>query len=152
MIKSVSFEKTTYNVLPLKFEAGTPSIAEAIAFGAAIDYIQDIGIANIQETESQLYAYAVDALRTIDEIRFIGEARNRAASISFLVGDAHPFDIGEILDKQGIAVRTGHHCTEPIMQYFNIPGTVRASIAVYNTTEEIDKLVTGIKKAITLLS
>jgi cysteine desulfurase/selenocysteine lyase len=152
MIKSVSFQKTTYNVLPLKFEAGTPSIAEAIAFGAAIDYIQEIGIANIQETESQLYAYAVDALRTIDEIRFIGEARNRAASISFLVGDAHPFDIGEILDKQGIAVRTGHHCTEPIMQYFNIPGTVRASIAVYNTKEEIDKLVIGIKKAITLLS
>lgn len=152
MIKSVSFKKTTYNELPLKFEAGTPSIAEGIAFGAAVDYLQELGIQNIQETESQLYAYAVDALQTIDELRFIGEAHNRAASISFLVGDAHPFDIGEILDKQGIAVRTGHHCTEPIMQYFNIPGTVRASIAVYNTTEEIDKLVAGVKKAVTLLS
>jgi cysteine desulfurase/selenocysteine lyase len=152
MIKSVSFKKTTYNELPLKFEAGTPSIAEGIAFGAAIDYLNTIGLPNIQETESQLYAYAVDALSTIDELRFIGEAHHRAASISFLVGDTHPFDIGEILDKQGIAVRTGHHCTEPIMQYFNIPGTVRASIAIYNTTEEIDKLVVGVKKALTLLS
>ena len=152
MIKSVSFKKTTYNELPLKFEAGTPSIAEGIAFGAAIDYLNSIGLPNIQETESQLYAYAVDALSTIDELRFIGEAHNRAASISFLVGDTHPFDMGEILDKQGIAVRTGHHCTEPIMQYFNIPGTVRASIAIYNTTEEIDKLVAGVKKAYTLLS
>ncbi|PSR53716.1 cysteine desulfurase CsdA [Adhaeribacter arboris] len=152
MIKSVSFKKTTYNELPFKFEAGTPSIAEGIAFGAAIDYLQILGIPNIQEAESQLYAYAVDALQTIDELRFIGEAKHRAASISFLVGDAHPFDVGEILDKQGIAVRTGHHCTEPIMQYFNIPGTVRASIAIYNTTEEIDKLVAGIKKAVTLLS
>ncbi|QMU31488.1 cysteine desulfurase [Adhaeribacter radiodurans] len=152
MIKSVSFKKTTYNELPLKFEAGTPSISEGIAFGAAVDYIQGLGLNNIQEAESQLYSYAVEALQTIDELRFIGEAKHRAASISFLVGDAHPFDIGEILDKQGIAVRTGHHCTEPIMQYFNIPGTVRASIAVYNTPEEIDKLVTGIKKAVTLLS
>ncbi|WP_051360131.1 aminotransferase class V-fold PLP-dependent enzyme [Adhaeribacter aquaticus] len=152
MIKSVSFKKTTYNELPLKFEAGTPSIAETIALGVAVDYLQEIGIANIQETEHQLYAYAVDALKTIDGLRFIGEAKNRAASISFLINDIHPFDLGEILDKQGIAVRTGHHCTEPIMQHFNIPGTVRASIAFYNTQEEIDQLVAGIKRAVTMLS
>lgn len=151
MIKTVSFEKSTYNVLPFKFEAGTPNVADVIALGVAIDYINEIGLDNIRETEQQLIKYAVEQLKTIDEFRFIGEAKERAASISFLIGNAHPFDVGEILDKQGIAVRTGHHCTEPIMNFFKIPGTVRASFAFYNTKEEVDKLVKGIKKAVTLL-
>jgi cysteine desulfurase / selenocysteine lyase len=151
MIKTVTFKKTTYNDLPLKFEAGTPAIAEGIGLGAAIDYVEHLGAHNIHDTESQLFAYAVEQLRTIDELRFIGEAETRTASISFLVGQAHPFDVGEILDKHGIAVRTGHHCTEPIMDFFGIPGTVRASFAVYNTTEEIDKLVEAVKKAVRML-
>jgi cysteine desulfurase / selenocysteine lyase len=151
MIKTVRFEKTTYNDLPLKFEAGTPSIAEGIGLGAAIDYLQHLGLHNVAQAEKALYGYALDQLQTIAELRFIGEAAHRTASISFLVGQAHPFDVGEILDKHGIAVRTGHHCTEPIMDYFKIPGTVRASLAVYNTQEEIDKLVTAVKKAVTLL-
>jgi cysteine desulfurase / selenocysteine lyase len=151
MIKTVSFEKSTYNVLPFKFEAGTPSVAEVIGLGVAIDYINEIGLDNIRETEQQLIKYAIEQLKTIDEFRFIGEAKERAASISFLIGNSHPFDVGEILDKQGIAVRTGHHCTEPIMNFFKIPGTVRASFAFYNTKEEVDKLVKGIKKAVTLL-
>ena len=152
MIKTVTFEKTTYNDLPFKFEAGTPDITEAIGLGAAIDYINSIGIKKMREREDHLFAYAHDALRTIDELRFIGEAKNKTASISFLLGNHHPFDVGEILDKQSIAVRTGHHCTQPVMDFFNIPGTVRASLAFYNTEEEIDKLVVGIKKAISLLS
>jgi cysteine desulfurase/selenocysteine lyase len=152
MIKTVTFQKTTYNDLPFKFEAGTPSITETIGLGAAIDYINRIGLKNIQQREKELFAYATNALQTIDELRFIGEAHDKAASISFLVGNIHPFDTGEILDKQSIAVRTGHHCTQPIMDFFNIPGTVRASLAFYNTEEEIDKLVKGIKRAVTLLS
>jgi cysteine desulfurase / selenocysteine lyase len=151
MIKTVSFEKSTYNVLPFKFEAGTPNVADVIGLGVAIGYINEIGLDNIRETEQQLIKYAVEQLKAIDEFRFIGEAKERAASISFLIGNAHPFDVGEILDKQGIAVRTGHHCTEPIMNFFKIPGTVRASFAFYNTKEEVDKLVKGIKKAVTLL-
>jgi cysteine desulfurase / selenocysteine lyase len=152
MIKTVTFEKTTYNDLPFKFEAGTPDITEAIGLGAAIDYINSIGLKRMQEREHHLFAYAHDVLRNIDGLRFIGEAKNKTASISFLINNLHPFDVGEILDKQGIAVRTGHHCTQPVMDFFNIPGTVRASLAFYNTEEEIDKLGEGIKKAISLLS
>ncbi len=152
MIKVVTFEKTTYNDLPFKFEAGTPSITEAIGLGAAIDYINGIGVKKIQLREEQLFAYASDALRTIEELRFIGEAKNKTASISFLIGDHHPFDVGEILDKQSIAIRTGNHCCQPVMDFFNIPGTARASLSFYNTKEEIDKLVIGIKKAVTMLS
>ena len=152
MIKTVTFKKTTYNDLPFKFEAGTPDITEAIGLGAAIDYINSIGLKKMQEREHRLFAYAHEQLSTINELRFIGEAKNKTASISFLIGNLHPFDVGEILDKQSIAVRTGHHCTQPVMDFFNIPGTVRASLAFYNTEEEINKLVAGIKKAITLLS
>ena len=152
MIKTVTFKKTTYNDLPFKFEAGTPDITEAIGLGAAIDYINSIGLDKMQRREEHLFTYAHEQLRTIEELRFIGEAKNKTASISFLIGELHPFDVGEILDKQSIAVRTGHHCTQPVMDFFNIPGTVRASLAFYNTEEEIDKLVVGIKKAITLLS
>lgn len=152
MIKTVTFEKSTYNVLPFKFEAGTPNVTEAIGLGVAIDYINETGLDFIREREHQLIEYALDGLRTIEGIRFIGEAKERASSISFLVNDIHPFDLGELLDKQGIAVRTGHHCTEPLMNRFKIPGTVRASFSFYNTEEEIDKLVKGIKKAVMLLS
>lgn len=151
MIKTVSFEKTIYNDLPLKFEAGTPSIAEGLGLGAAVDFLEHQGLHNVQRAEEALYAYALNQLQTIDELRFVGEATHRTASISFLVGQAHPFDVGEILDKHGIAVRTGHHCTEPIMDFFGIPGTVRASFAIYNTPEEVDKLVAAVKKAAVLL-
>jgi cysteine desulfurase/selenocysteine lyase len=151
MIKTVTFEKSTYNVLPFKFEAGTPNITEAIGLTAAIEYINNIGLDVIREREQQLISYALSELSAIDELRFIGEAEERAASISFLIGNTHPFDVGELLDKQGIAVRTGHHCTEPLMNIFKIPGTVRASFAFYNTEEEIDRLVKGVKKAAMLL-
>ncbi|WP_018614151.1 aminotransferase class V-fold PLP-dependent enzyme [Segetibacter koreensis] len=152
MIKTVSFKKSTYNVLPFKFEAGTPNVTEVIGLSVAIDYINATGLDYIREREQQLIHYAIDGLKSIAELRLIGEAKERAASISFLVGNTHPFDVGEILDKQAIAVRTGHHCTEPLMDIFKIPGTVRASFAFYNTEEEVDKLVKGVKKAVTLLS
>jgi len=151
MIKTVSFEKTTYNELPYKFEAGTPDIAGAIGLGAALDYVQKLGLSAIRQTENNLMAYALDALQAIKGLRLIGRSVNRAGVLSFLVGDIHPFDLGEILDKQGIAVRTGHHCAQPIMDLYCIPGTVRASLAFYNTPAEIDKLVAGIRRAMTLL-
>jgi cysteine desulfurase/selenocysteine lyase len=119
----------------------------AIALGAAIDYIQQTGINNMHHAEEELIAYAFDKLSAIPSLRFIGNAKHRAGAISFLVGNIHPFDMGEILDKQGIAVRTGHHCTQPLMERFNIPGTVRASFAMYNTREEVDELIKGIAKA-----
>jgi cysteine desulfurase/selenocysteine lyase len=151
MIKSVSFEKTTYNDLPYKFEAGTPDMAGAIGLGAALDYIRKLGLSAIRQTENNLMVYALEALQEVKELRLIGQSANRAGVLSFLVGDIHPFDLGEILDKQGIAVRTGHHCAQPIMDLYCIPGTVRASLAFYNTRLEIDRLVAGIRKAITLL-
>ncbi len=147
MIKNVTFAKTTYNELPFKFEAGTPDISGAIALGAAVDYIQHVGINNMQHAEEELIAYACDTLSAIPSLRFIGNAKHRAGSVSFLVGKIHPFDMGEILDKQGIAVRTGHHCTQPLMERFNIPGTVRASFSIYNTRAEVDELIKGIVKA-----
>ncbi|MGF7232389.1 cysteine desulfurase, partial [Arachidicoccus sp.] len=151
MIKSVSFEKTIYNELPFKFEAGTPDISGAIVLGYAVDYINQIGLERIHATEADLMSYAITALKSIPQIRFIGEAGNRAGVISFLLGNAHPFDTGELLDKQGIAVRTGHHCCQPVMDIFKIPGTVRASFAFYNTKEEIDILIKGLEKAATIL-
>jgi len=152
MIKTVSFEKTTYNDLPYKFEAGTPDMAGAIGLAAALDYLQGLGFPAIREAESELMAYATDALQSIEGLRFYGDVANRAGVLSFLVGDIHPFDMGEILDKQGIAVRTGHHCAQPVMDRYCIPGTVRASLAFYNTPGEMDRLTAGIRKAITLLS
>lgn len=151
MIKTVTFEKTIYNELPYKFEAGTPNIAGGIALGAAIEYLQQTGISKIQQWEEELMEYAMQELRQIDGIRFIGDAAERSGAISFLVHNIHPFDMGELLDQQGIAVRTGHHCTEPLMDIFKIPGTVRASLSFYNTKEEIDKLVAGIKRAAAML-
>lgn len=151
MIKTVTFEKTIYNELPYKFEAGTPNIAGAIALGTAIEYLQQTGISKIQQWEEELMEYAMQELRKIDGIRFIGDAANRSGAISFLVHNIHPFDMGELLDQQGIAVRTGHHCTEPLMDLFKIPGTVRASLSFYNIREEIDKLVAGVKRAAAML-
>ncbi|MFY0256092.1 aminotransferase class V-fold PLP-dependent enzyme [Chitinophaga sp. 30R24] len=151
MIKTVTFAKTTYNELPYKFEAGTPNIAGVIALGTAIAYLQQTGISRIQQWEDELVEYAMQELRKIDGIRFIGDAANRSGAISFLVHNIHPFDMGELLDQQGIAVRTGHHCTEPLMDLFKIPGTVRASLSFYNTMEEIDKLVAGVKRAASML-
>ena len=147
MISHVTFAKTTYNELPFKFEAGTPDISGAIALGAAVDYIQQTGIHAIQQWEEELIAYAYDKLSAIPGLRFIGDAEHRAGAISFLVGNIHPFDMGEILDKQSIAVRTGHHCTQPLMEIFDIPGTARASFAMYNTKAEVDELVKGVEKA-----
>lgn len=151
MIRTVTFEKTTYNDLPYKFEAGTPDMAGAVGLGAAIDYLLGLGIPAIQKAEEELMAYALGVLRPIEGLRFIGNADHRAGVISFLVGSIHPFDMGEILDKQGIAVRTGHHCAQPIMDRYCIPGTVRASLAFYNTPAEMDRLAAGIRKAAALL-
>lgn len=144
MIDLVSFDKTTYAGLPHKFEAGTPNIADTIALGAAIDYIQHIGYENIAAYEKELLDYGTQKLSEIEGIRFVGTAKKKASLISFLIGDIHPYDAGTILDRLGIAVRTGHHCTQPIMSFMDIPGTVRASFAFYNTFEEIDRLVDGI--------
>ena len=152
MIATVSFKETTYATLPHKFEAGTPNIAGGIALKTAIDWLNDIGLDNVMAYENELLEYATQELAKIECMRFIGEASNKAAVISFLVGDIHPYDMGLILDKLGIAVRTGHHCAQPVMDEFCIPGTIRASFAVYNTKEEVDRLVEGVKKAQQMLS
>ena len=152
MIETVTFEKTTYAGLPHKFEAGTPNIAGGIAFGVALDYMNEIGLENIAAYEDELLAYGTERLLEIDDLRIYGTSKNKAAVISFNIGTIHPFDIGSILDKFGIAVRTGHHCAQPIMNFYNIPGTVRASFAFYNTKEEIDLMVAAVKKAQMMLS
>ena len=151
MIASVTFEKTTYADLPHKFEAGTPNISGGIAFGAALDYMNKIDFEAIASYERELLIYATDVLKKIDGLRIYGEALEKTAVISFNVGTIHPYDIGSILDQMGIAVRTGHHCAQPIMDFYNIPGTVRASFSFYNTFEEIDILDKGIRKAILML-
>ena len=151
MISTVTFEKTTYADLPHKFEAGTPNIAGGIAFGAALDYMNNIGFETIASYEEELLAYATNKLREIPGLKIFGEAVKKTAVISFNIDGIHPYDIGSILDQLGIAVRTGHHCAQPIMDYYQIPGTVRASFAFYNTKEEIDRLDAGIRKAIEML-
>ena len=147
MIKKVTFEKTTYNELPFKFEAGTPDYIGSTALAEALRYASSIGMEEIARHEQELLKYAKEKMETIEGIRFIGEAPERSGLISFLVGDIHPYDMGSILDKLGIAVRTGHHCAEPVMDKFGIEGTVRASFAIYNTKEEIDLLIQGIERA-----
>ena len=144
MIKDVTFERTTYNELPFKFEAGTPSVGDTLALKTAIEFMQNIGIENIAAYEQQLLDYATQRLNDIGGIRIFGTAPHKTSVISFLIGNAHPYDTGTLLDKLGIAVRTGHHCTQPIMDRYGIPGTVRASFAVYNTTEEIDAFINAI--------
>ena len=151
MIETVTFEKTTYNELPHKFEAGTPDISGVIGLGAAIEYINEIGHEAIQEHEEMLLKYGTEKLSEIEGIRLIGTAEDKASVISFLIDDLHPYDVGTILDQQGIAVRTGHHCTQPLMDTYGIPGTVRASFAFYNSVEDIDQLVEGVKRAVKML-
>ena len=146
MIKSVTFEKTIYNDLPHKFEAGTPNISGGIALGASIDFINSIGFDFIEKHEAELCRFATSQLRDIKGLRFIGTAKERAGLVSFVLDGIHPYDTGVILDKLGIAVRTGHHCTQPVMNFFEVPGTVRASFAVYNTKQEVVKLVEGIDR------
>ncbi|KGE13603.1 cysteine desulfurase [Sphingobacterium deserti] len=151
MIRDVTFEKTTYNDLPFKFEAGTPNIEAGICLTQAIDYIQDIGLDAIKAYEDDLLGYATEKLAVIEGIRFIGTAAHKSSVISFVVDGIHPYDIGVILDKQGIAVRTGHHCAQPIMSQYGIPGTVRVSLAMYNTKEEVDTLMVGLERAVAML-
>lgn len=152
MIKTVSFEKTTYNDLPFKFEAGTPHIEGSIVLGEAIKYLNVIGLQNIAQKEHELLLKATMALSVIEGIRFIGTADNKSSVVSFLVNSIHPYDMGMILDKMGVAVRTGHHCTQPLMDFYRIPGTVRASFSFYNNEDDIDRLVEGVKKSIKMLS
>jgi len=152
MIKSVSFEKTTYNELPHKFEAGTPHIAGVIGFGAAIEFVQSLSWSDVSAHKKDILNYATAQLQELDGLRIFGTAEQKAAVTSFNVGNIHPFDIGTLLDQQGIAVRTGHHCTEPLWNFYGVPGTVRASFAIYTTKEEIQTFATALKKAITLLS
>lgn len=152
MIKEVTFEKTTYADLPHKFEAGTPNIADGIVLGTAIDFLNEIGFENIQKQEKELLVYGTQRLLEIDGLKIYGTADAKTSVISFNIDGIHPYDIGAILDKMGIAVRTGHHCAQPVMQFFDIPGTVRASFSFYNTKEEIDAMVEAVKKAKTMLS
>ena len=151
MIDQVTFEKTTYAGLPHKFEAGTPNICGGIAFGAAIDYMNAIGFEHIAAYEHELLTYATQKLQEIEGLRIYGESKHKTAVISFNIGDIHPYDIGTILDKLGVAVRTGHHCAQPIMDFYKIPGTVRASFSFYNTKEEIDIFVNAVRKAKSML-
>jgi cysteine desulfurase/selenocysteine lyase len=146
MIASVTFEKTTYNVLPYKFEAGTPNIAGAIGLGAAIDYVQELGLANIAAHEDELLAYGTEILQTVPGLRLVGTAREKAGVLSFVLEGVHPHDIGTILDYEGIAVRTGHHCAQPVMERYGLPATARASLAAFNTREELDALAAGLRK------
>ena len=152
MIDEVSFEKTSYAELPNKFEAGTPNIAGVIASGIALDYINNIGLENIKEYEDYLLNYATEKLLEIEGMKIYGESKYKTSVISFNIGEIHPYDIGSLIDNLGIAVRTGQHCAQPIMDFFKIPGTVRISFCFYNTTEEIDTLINALKKASTMLS
>jgi cysteine desulfurase/selenocysteine lyase len=145
MISSVTFEKTTYNSLPHKFEAGTPDISGAIGLGAAIEYLSRIGLDNVAAHEHDLLVYATEQITRLPGVRVIGTAKEKAAVLSFVLDGIHPHDVGTILDQEGIAVRTGHHCAQPVMQFFGIPATTRASFALYNTEAEVDTLMRGIK-------
>lgn len=152
MIKQVTLAKTTYHDLPFRFEAGTPNIEACICLGTAIDYVTNIGIPAIQQYEHELLEYATQKLSAIDKLRIIGTAAQKSGVLSFIVEGVHPYDVGVLLDKLGIAVRTGHHCTQPLMECFGIPGTVRVSFAFYNTKEEIDQLAAGVTRAVAMLT
>ncbi|MDX1629559.1 MAG: cysteine desulfurase, partial [Fulvivirga sp.] len=148
MIKEVSFEKTTFNDIPYKFEAGTPNIGDVVAFSEALSFIERLSKPKISAHENELLSYASDALKQIKDLKIFGTAEQKVSVVSFLIEGIHPFDIGQMLDARGIAVRTGHHCTQPLMDRFGIEGTVRASFAVYNTKEEIDRMVEGLERII----
>lgn len=151
MIESVTFENTTYNQLPYKFEAGTPSVGDVIGLGKAIEFMQQVGVSNIASHEEDLLRYATKRILQLPDVRLFGTAPDKSAVLSFLLGDAHPYDVGTLIDQLGIAVRTGHHCTQPIMDRYGIPGTVRASFAVYNTTEEVDSFIESLVRVIPML-
>ena len=151
MIEEVTFERTTYNHLPFKFEAGTPSVGDVLGLGCAIDFMQQVGIDTIAAHEADLLHYATARIREIPGVRLFGTAPEKAAVLSFLVGEAHPYDVGTLIDQLGVAVRTGHHCTQPVMDRYDIPGTVRASFAVYNTREEVDAFIAALEKVLPLL-
>ncbi len=150
MIKHVSFERTTFADLPFKFEAGTPDFIDIAAFTKALDFIESIGIENIHRHEEELLSYCTEEMMKIPGMRIFGTTAGKSAVISFLVNDIHPYDLGLLLDKMGIAVRTGHHCAQPLMERFGIPGTVRASFAVYNTREEVDTFIVALKKVVSM--
>jgi cysteine desulfurase/selenocysteine lyase len=152
MIKEVTFEKTIYNDLPYKFEAGTPNIADVVAAKTAIEYVEMLGKQNVANYEHELLVYGTEALQSIEGLKIIGTAKEKVSVLSFVMEGIHPQDIGVILDQQGIAVRTGHHCTQPLMKRLGIVGTSRASFAVYNTKEEIDKLVVGLHRVKKMLN
>jgi cysteine desulfurase/selenocysteine lyase len=146
MIRSVSFERTTFNVLPYKFEAGTPNIGGVVGLGAAIDYLQSLDFEEVQAYETSLLGYATEALSAVPGLTLIGTAPRKASVLSFVLDSIHPHDIGTILDEEGVCVRTGHHCAQPVMDHFGLAATTRASLAFYNTTEEIDALIRSIGK------
>jgi cysteine desulfurase/selenocysteine lyase len=151
MIERVTFAETTYNGLPFKFEAGTPNIADTIAFGEAIRFVEEVGLEAIGQWEKELHDYAVQLIKDIPGMSFIGTSHHKAGVLSFVIDQIHPSDLGTLLDQQGIAVRTGHHCTQPLMDQFGIPGTVRASFAVYNTREEVEKFASALQRALSML-
>lgn len=151
MIKEVTFEKTTFNDLPHKFEAGTPHIAGGIALGSAFEFLRTLDMKKVEHYENELLNYATDALLKIEGLKIYGDAKNKTSVISFLIEGTHPYDVGVLLDKMGIAVRTGHHCTQPIMDHYNIPGTIRASFSLYNTKEEVDAFIEALHKIIPML-
>jgi cysteine desulfurase/selenocysteine lyase len=152
MIKDVTFERTTYNELPFRFEAGTPSVGDVLGLGAAIDFMQEQGVEHIAHHEDELLHYATERLMTVPGMRLFGTAPHKAGVISFLVGEAHPYDVGTLLDKLGVAVRTGHHCTQPIMDRYGIPGTVRASFACYTKHDDVDALVAALNRIAPMLT
>jgi cysteine desulfurase / selenocysteine lyase len=147
MILEVRFDGTTYNELPYKFEAGTPNISGAIGLGAAARYLQDIGMQRIQQHEHRLLAYMTERLQEVPDVRLIGTAADKASVQSFMLGEVHPHDLGTILDHHGVAIRTGHHCAMPVMEFFDVPGTARASLALYNNTDDVDRLIDALGKA-----
>ena len=151
MVDTVSFEKTTFNVLPFKFEAGTPNVGAALGLETAIQFLQSLDRKEVEAYETQLLQTAIQQLSEIDGIRFIGEAEQRSGLVSFVIDGVHPYDLGTIIDKLGVAVRTGHHCAEPVMTRFGIPGTVRASFAMYNTLEEVEIFVKAVQRAAMML-
>ena len=151
MIERVTIDATTYNSLPYKFEAGTPNIAGAIGLAAAIDYLQGQGWSRVVEHEQRLLSLTVSQLKQMDTVRLVGEPAERAGAVSFVVDGSHPHDIGTLLDQQGIAVRTGHHCAMPLMEHLGVPGTVRASYGLYNSSEDVESLVAGLRKALTFI-
>jgi cysteine desulfurase/selenocysteine lyase len=151
MIKTVTFEKTTYNELPHKFEAGTPNIAGGIGLGSAVKWLSELDLTEVQKYEDDLLAYATEQIKNIEGVRLYGTAANKSSVLSFLIDGLHPYDVGTLLNQQGVAVRTGHHCTQPIMDFYKIPGTIRASFSLYNTKADVDAFINALKKAVNML-